>query len=155
MAEMMSKQWNQHENRAPREDRIAMFTQRVEEMEAAASSLRPTVARSRRFRKPAAPKADLDSLAPISVAELSVERTHAGRVLYCRTVTRCMFFQSVATLVEDGDGQLSSLAVYNAPRVTNIWEAQAWLPQGTSLAIVEPFFKLRADGPHSPIHRLR
>ena len=146
MAQMEGYRRNQQESQAPRERRIAMFVERVEELEATSRSLRPfRLDWSRGFRKPAAPKADL-SLAPISVAELSVGRTHAGRVLYCRTVTRCMFFQSVATLVEDGDGQLSSLAVYNAPRVTNIWEAQAWLPEGTSLAIVEPFFKLRADG---------
>eukprot|EP00401_Gymnodinium_catenatum_P072655 CAMPEP_0117458124 /NCGR_PEP_ID=MMETSP0784-20121206/766_1 /TAXON_ID=39447 /ORGANISM="" /LENGTH=1084 /DNA_ID=CAMNT_0005251627 /DNA_START=143 /DNA_END=3395 /DNA_ORIENTATION=- len=146
---------NQEECQVTRERRIALFTARVEDVEAqwqGVMSGHCQIAFDPQrcgggSRKPSAPKIDPCSLTPISVSELSVGKVHKGRVLYCGTVTRCMLLShSVSTLVEDSCGQLASLQVYSAPRVTNIWEAQAWLPEGTSLAIVEPFFKLRADG---------
>eukprot|EP00442_Polarella_glacialis_P041864 CAMPEP_0115157154 /NCGR_PEP_ID=MMETSP0227-20121206/68887_1 /TAXON_ID=89957 /ORGANISM="Polarella glacialis, Strain CCMP 1383" /LENGTH=55 /DNA_ID=CAMNT_0002568499 /DNA_START=34 /DNA_END=198 /DNA_ORIENTATION=+ len=50
------------------------------------------------------------------------------------------------TLVEDADGDLAALAVYDYPRANSLRSAQALFFDGRSLAIIEPFFKLRADG---------
>ncbi|CAE8595258.1 unnamed protein product [Polarella glacialis] len=98
------------------------------------------------LKKPMASSASLDALRPISVKELQMGQVHKGRVFYCRIVTRCSFMKSAMTLVEDADGDLAALAVYDYPRANNLCSAQALFFDGRSLAIIEPFFKLRADG---------
>eukprot|EP00928_Gymnodinium_smaydae_P064518 TRINITY_DN4781_c0_g2_i1.p1 TRINITY_DN4781_c0_g2~~TRINITY_DN4781_c0_g2_i1.p1 ORF type:complete len:1099 (+),score=169.66 TRINITY_DN4781_c0_g2_i1:31-3297(+) len=146
---------NQREAEESRDERIALFTERVEMCEEQFEDCRLrggtlcSHTASRAKRKSSASEVQLHrvrQLKSMSIADMSVGKVHKQHVLYCRTVTRCMYFQSVAVLVEDGHGDLVNLQVYNAPRVKTIWDAQAWLPEGTSLAIVEPFFKLRADG---------
>lgn len=147
----VTKKHNKNEAQLMKEKRIASFTSRVEEIEDMNGRLRrgDSVLFCNTFsnvRKEPSETKSLSGLVPISALALKPNKTHKGFVLYCRSITRCMFMNSMSTLVEDASGQLVSLQVYNVPGVKTIWEAQAWLPQGTAIAIVEPFYKTRSDG---------
>jgi hypothetical protein len=78
------------------------------------------------------------SLQPIPIAELEIGATHRGRIVYCRIVTRVLVIKSFSVLVED-DSKLTALAVYG---LVNSKE----LNEGRLIAIMEPFYKIRADG---------
>ncbi|KAL7577550.1 hypothetical protein ACA910_015080 [Epithemia clementina (nom. ined.)] len=82
----------------------------------------------------------LSSLTPITVAELDVDRTHRGRALFATVVTPCIVMNSAMTLLDDENGEIVNLAVYNYRK------AEKKLKVGRKIAIVEPFFKLRSDG---------
>lgn len=77
---------------------------------------------------------------PISLSDLELGTTHRGRVVYCRIATRVLKMNSVMVLVED-ETALVDLAVYGLSRSsTNEFK------EGRHIAIVEPFYKMRADG---------
>lgn len=81
-------------------------------------------------------------LVPISIHELQVARApYSGRVLFCTVVTPCLIMSSAMVLVEDTNGDLADLAVYNYKKDPN-----KFLYTGRRIAIMEPFYKQRADG---------
>jgi len=88
----------------------------------------------------------LGDLVPMLCKDLRVGLIHHGKALYCTVVAKATFMNSVQTLVEDAEGHLIALAVYNAPRVRDIFQAQRYLRVGRKLAVKEPLYKLRADG---------
>jgi hypothetical protein len=83
----------------------------------------------------------LEGLRPILVKELQVgSAPHRGRVLFGTVLTPCAVMTSVMTLVEDGNGDLVDIALYNDRK------ANRKLLVGRKIAILEPFFQLRDDG---------
>lgn len=141
---------NQREAQLTKDARIASFTARVEAIE---EVYRETLSGGMTFaqthsdvRKKQGTAKKLSDLVAISAKHLEKDKTHKGRVFYCRSVVRCMFQNSLSTLVEDASGELVSLQVYNTRGVKTVWEAQRYLPEGSAIAILEPFFKMRADG---------
>jgi len=137
---------NRCEAQLKRDARIASFKQRVEGIEedqrevqrGDVISLAQTHCRARKQHT----AKGLSQLIAISLNDLEQNKTHKGQVLFCRSAVRCMYLNSLATLIED----VVNLQVYSIPAVRTIWEAQAWLPEGSAIAIVEPFYKIRADG---------
>ena len=80
----------------------------------------------------------LQSLKPIKIADLETGITHRGRVVYCKIVSQVLEMNSKAVLVEDGS-DLKPLAIYGSIDTRKLQENR-------SLAIIEPFYKIRADG---------
>ncbi len=109
---------------------------------------------SERGRKPGTlrPRVAVGSLTPISVAELCAGTTHTGRILRGTLVAPPFVMSGAMTVLEDAHGRLMKLAVYNTVPAHGLTMAQrnaaaeALLPVGASVAIVEPFFKVFMDG---------
>ena len=84
---------------------------------------------------------DIKYLQPISISELEVSRvSYRGRVLYCTILTPCFVINAATTLVEDTNGDIANISVYNLQKAKQILRA------GCKIAIIEPFYKMRADG---------
>jgi hypothetical protein len=84
----------------------------------------------------------LKTLQPICASELKVSRTpYKGRAFYCTVVVPCAIMNSAQTLVDEGDGgDVISLHVYNLDNPRE----KLWV--GRQIVILEPFYKMRADG---------
>lgn len=80
----------------------------------------------------------ISTLRPINISSLQAGITHRGRAVFCRIVSRVLSMKSAMVLVEDGS-DLTDLAVYGLSDVQQ-------LAEGRHIAIVEPYFKIRADG---------
>ena len=80
----------------------------------------------------------LSSYRCISLADLEAGKTYRGCIVYFQIVTRLMPATSAMVLVED-DSALLDLAVYGSFDRNN-------LKKGSTIAIKEPFCKLRNDG---------
>ena len=77
--------------------------------------------------------------------ELAVGTTHRGRILAGTICEDPLFIASSAFLLEDGEGNLVEVAVYNIPGAG--WEVTERLfYKGRTLAIQEPCYKVRQDG---------
>ena len=77
-------------------------------------------------------------LHPIRLSELVVAKTHRGRCLFGRIVSEAIVMTSATVLIQDIDGKLEPLAVYGLADLTE-------LANGRYVAILEPFYKIRAD----------
>ena len=124
-----------------REERIARQIQHAHECDTmlGARSISTTFNALQKSRTEAIP--NISTLMPISIAELQVGRgPYRGRVLYCKVITPCSVMRSTMTLVEDCNGDIADLSVYN------LEESKGKLKIGRNLAIIEPFYKLYADG---------
>jgi hypothetical protein len=92
-------------------------------------------------KQPSASVPDVSTLQPISISELEPARTpYRGRVLFCTIITPPVVMASAMTLVEDANGDIANLAVYS------ITKAKKKLCVGRQIGIIEPFYKIRADG---------
>ncbi|CAK4021026.1 TPR domain-containing [Lecanosticta acicola] len=85
----------------------------------------------------------LSGLRPILIDELRLETVHRGRVLVVRTFASPLHVQSVSSAVEDGDGNVDRISVYNFERGL---KAEQVLPKGAVFAINEPYYKVAVDG---------
>lgn len=88
----------------------------------------------------------LADLKPITIEELELETVHRGRVLIVRALAYPMRIQAVQNGVEDSEGVVDRLSVYNVD--TKLRPDQV-LPKGQILAIKEPYYKVTADGGHT------
>ncbi|GLC48877.1 Mitochondrial import receptor subunit TOM70 [Pleodorina starrii] len=92
----------------------------------------------------------MESCTPISVSELRVGVTHRGRVLRGKLIARPVLMTGLSTLLEDENGDVVRLAVYNLiPALGGLAGMVAGakaLPEGRAVAVLEPFFKRMADG---------
>lgn len=81
---------------------------------------------------------------PISIMDLGLGTTHRGCVLFGRVADSGGFWSisSGAFLIEDLSGSVMEVAVYNYPKETF---SRDFSP-GRELCIIEPYYKLRADG---------
>jgi hypothetical protein len=122
-----------------RVERIAQFNRNADdcaelEKSAAAVSLATTfdfVGKSRS-------NVSISTLRPIDISSLQAGTTHRGRAVFCRIASRVLLMKSAMVLVED-DTDLTELAVYGLSDVQQ-------LAEGRHIVIVEPYFKIRADG---------
>lgn len=95
----------------------------------------------------------LASLQSVTVAELQPGHTHRGRVLRGKLIVPPLALRGLTTLLEDDAGAVLKLVVYNLlPSGGNQSAAQRErtaarvLPNHTRIAVLEPLFKLLADG---------
>ncbi|KAK4502484.1 hypothetical protein PRZ48_005909 [Zasmidium cellare] len=86
------------------------------------------------------PLADLE---PITINELELETVHRGRVLVVRTLGYPSRIQAVQNAIEDSEGSVDRLAVYNFDMRLR---PEQILPKGQLLAVKEPYYKVTADG---------
>ena len=85
-------------------------------------------------------------LEPISISDLRLETHHRGKVIFVRTFGHPQRISAIQNAVEDTDGNVDRLAVYNeAEELT----ANQILPIDNVFAVKEPFYKTTADGGYS------
>jgi len=122
-----------------REERIQAHMKAVRESNTHAAAMTST--RDLVRKQPSVSLPDVSSLSQISIAKLEPKRIpYQGRILFCKIITPPMLMASAMTLVEDANGDLADLAVYN------LTKAGKKLFIGRKIAIIEPFYKMRADG---------
>lgn len=80
-------------------------------------------------------------LAPIPIKDLDLDQVHVGRVLFGTVVAPCARMASAQTLVQDANGDLAELSIYNIRG-----DPDHFFFLGQEIAIIDPFFKLRIDG---------
>lgn len=86
----------------------------------------------------------LSELAPIySLADLTVDSHHAGRVLIVRSFCTPVRIETIVNAVEDETGHADRLAVYN---LASHCIPEKILPAGTIFAIKEPYYRRAIDG---------
>lgn len=85
----------------------------------------------------------ISSLTPILLRDLKLEIHHRGRVLIVKTFCEPIRVSSFQNAVEDVQGDVDRLSVYNLPPASPIDKV---LPKGTIVAVKEPYFKATADG---------
>ena len=94
----------------------------------------------------------MDHCTPIHVLSLKHQNTHRGRLLRGTLVVQPAVFRGVQSLLEDELGNLVMVSFYNAlpgvpqDRDSQWYAAERLFSQGRRLAILEPYFKLAADG---------
>lgn len=87
-------------------------------------------------------KTPVAELSPISIDDLRLETHHIGRVLFVRAFGTPRRLVGLHTGIEDKNGDVDRLAVYNLP--PNV-PAEHVIPQHCVLAIKEPYYKATAD----------
>ncbi|KPV78180.1 uncharacterized protein RHOBADRAFT_40724 [Rhodotorula graminis WP1] len=90
----------------------------------------------------------LDQLKPIRFKDMMVTKMHAGRFLLCRIVSSPIKVVGLTCVVEDQDGRVDMLAIYNVSlhgMVTGP-DLDLLFPRGTILAIRESTYKPNATG---------
>ena len=123
-----------------REERIANFNRAAAETYRARAN--ESFAWTSDFTKKAPSRpVTLDGLLPINIRDLQIGEVHRGRALFVRILTEVMVMRSAMVLVEDESGEIIDLAVYGLEK-----ESVGRLTEGRSLAIAEPFYKIRSDG---------
>jgi tetratricopeptide (TPR) repeat protein len=119
-----------------RDERILNFNKSVDENNANRTTGFVYSSDFERKRKGGSPP--LASLRSLSLSQLEVGKTHRGCVVYCRIATRVLQLSSAMVLVEDKNS-IVDLAVYGQFDVRQ-------LKEGRTIAITEPFYKIRNDG---------
>ncbi|PIL37354.1 transcription factor [Ganoderma sinense ZZ0214-1] len=90
----------------------------------------------------------VESLQPVTFAGMLVRRAHVGQYLLCRIVAPCCRMVAVQTIVEDIDGRVHDLSIYNFPSTfdCDLKHVDTLFPLGAVLAIREPTFKAPLQG---------
>jgi hypothetical protein len=97
------------------------------------------------FLPPAYPPcvSSFNKLKKVMITNLSLETHHRGRYLLLRTVTPTDTMTAVMAVVEDEDGSVLMIQLYNQDQ--QLSGAQS-LREGTVLVVKEPYVKVMADG---------
>jgi hypothetical protein len=87
----------------------------------------------------------------VTISALTLDKLNSGCILYGKIIVPPLIMKSIMTFVEDGNGCIVLVAVYNAlPQNLKsdalISAANALLKEGDLIGIVDPFFKRFADG---------
>ncbi|KAH7728947.1 TPR domain protein [Aphelenchoides avenae] len=81
---------------------------------------------------------------------MQVPMVHRGSLLVCRVITKALVRVATAVIVEDLEGDVEELSLYNfRPNLSD----RTWLPQGTVMIIKEPYLKYGSIG-HSVTMRV-
>ncbi|TBU47221.1 hypothetical protein BD309DRAFT_517231 [Dichomitus squalens] len=90
----------------------------------------------------------IEGLEPVTFAGMLVRHAHVGKYLLCRIVAPCSRIVAIQTVVEDIDGRVHDLSIYNFPATfdCSLKHLDALFPIGTVLAIREPTFKAPMQG---------
>ncbi|OBZ77129.1 hypothetical protein A0H81_03840 [Grifola frondosa] len=92
----------------------------------------------------------LQNLERITFSNMSIRKTHVGHFLLCRTIAPCARFVAISTVVEDTDGLVQNLSMYNFPTTIgcSLDHLDKLFPIGTVIAIREPTLKEPLQGSH-------
>ncbi|KAF8507844.1 hypothetical protein BU17DRAFT_57135 [Hysterangium stoloniferum] len=87
--------------------------------------------------------APLESLQLITLRKMYVRKIHRGNYFLCRIIVPPKRGVAIEIAVEDPNGDVASLSLYNFPTMMNsgLQEVDSVFPVGTILAIREPFLK--------------
>ena len=85
-------------------------------------------------------------LEPISISDLRLETHHRGKVIFVRTFGHPRRISAIQNAVEDTNGDVDRLAVYNEAKESTPSQI---LPINNVFAVKEPFYKTTADGSYS------
>jgi hypothetical protein len=121
-----------------RVERIAQFNRNADDCAELGKGTSPSLVTTFDFVKKSRSNVSIRTLRPIDISSLQAGITHRGRALFCRIASRILLMKSAIVLVED-DSDLTELAVYGLSDVQQ-------LAEGRHIVIVEPYFKIRADG---------
>ncbi|KAI1796166.1 hypothetical protein LXA43DRAFT_656004 [Ganoderma leucocontextum] len=90
----------------------------------------------------------VERLEPVTFAGMLVRHAHAGQYLLCRIVAPCCRMVAIQTIVEDIDGRVHDLSIYNFPSTfdSDLKHVDTLFPLGAVLAIREPTFKAPLQG---------
>ncbi|KAK7966576.1 uncharacterized protein PG986_000853 [Apiospora aurea] len=91
--------------------------------------------RSRRYRY-------VLTFVELYLKDLLVEMHHEGKVLVLRTITERYLGAGVVAIVEDERGDANKLAIYNQTEASTL----SALPEGSVVAIKEPYYQFNGDG---------
>ncbi|KAL6069720.1 TOM (translocase of outer membrane) complex component [Balamuthia mandrillaris] len=116
------------------------------EMKAQSSmySLRASVAAPFMHKTNSDGRTALKDKKPVPLRCMTLNNVHEGKVFYCRTIEDACRATALISIVEDQEGQVTRLALYNYAMPTAVPEAV--LPRGTRLALLDPFYKMAMDG---------
>ena len=87
-------------------------------------------------------KKALNELKPITLNQMMVPKLHENSYLLCRTVSKAKSMIGTMVLIEDTNGDIEELALYNFKRL----DTQNFLPFGTIMIIKEPYMKYSSLG---------
>ncbi|OBZ70100.1 Protein msta, isoform A [Grifola frondosa] len=90
----------------------------------------------------------LQGLDRITFSDMFIQRTHVGRFLLCRIIAPCVRMMAVQTIIEDTDGLVQTLSIYNFPTTIGCSpdHLDKLFPIGTIIAIREPTLKAPSQG---------
>ncbi|GBB90130.1 hypothetical protein RclHR1_00170034 [Rhizophagus clarus] len=88
----------------------------------------------------------------ISINDMQIDNVHTGRFLLCRVIDKCFKLTALSTIVEDPEGDVERLSLYNwVPQsatslgFTSVDQVSRYLPVGTILIVKNPFYKIASD----------
>jgi len=138
MSGTMTPQHSLVQEGGTREEQIKRFNQAALECRSLSHSRSKatTTDFNKKARSRQMPLGDLET---INISDLKEGKIHRGRVVFCSVVSDVMVMNSASVLVEDENDVLTPLAIYGLGDTGE-------LRKGRSIAIKEPFFKVRADG---------
>ncbi|THV03045.1 SET domain-containing protein [Dendrothele bispora CBS 962.96] len=91
----------------------------------------------------------LEELSRVSISEMMLRKVHKGKFLLCRSVAPMIRVVGSQTVVEDPDGAITDLAIYNFPTTgpgSSSESINKLFPIGTIMAVREPLLKLGTQG---------
>lgn len=98
--------------------------------------------------------AQLSDLLKIDLNEMMVNKIHLGRYLQCKVSAEAFYSSGMNLLVEDGNGEVEHVVLYNYESPTCSTDPRYILPVGTEIIIKEPHlqmfqtdFGIRVDSP--------
>lgn len=83
----------------------------------------------------------VDELTPLCLKDMMVNQVHKGKYLLCRIVGEPFYLTAISMLVEDEDGQIENVSVYNYTTSYDVDPCDV-LPMNTVLMIKEPYLKI-------------
>jgi tetratricopeptide (TPR) repeat protein len=81
---------------------------------------------------------DLNELEPITLSEMSVNQTHFGRYLECKTIAEPYYVMGLHVIVEDQSGDIENVTLYYFNSKSYDENPNDLLPNGTRIIIKEP-----------------
>ena len=94
-------------------------------------------------------KKSLEDLKPINLNQMMIPKLHLGFYLVCRTISKGKTIVGTMVLVEDQNGDIEELSLYNFRRSNE--STENFLPTGTVMIIKEPYMKFGSLGKNTCI----
>ena len=88
------------------------------------------------------PSIKFEDLKPVQIKEMSINQGHKGCILVGKILLECIIINSVVSIVEDQNGDVARLAIYNYQIPPGSYKV---FTPGTEIGIIEPFYKIAGD----------
>lgn len=100
------------------------------------------------LRPPHFPRVPFDSLRPVRLSNMMLNKVHHGRYFICRAISQTVRLVAVQVAVEDIDGNVAELAFYNCFETSGLDHDDIFslIPVNQIIIIKEPWFKLGTTG---------